>query len=376
MVNLKRQYKRLQKEIDAALATVLESALFINGPEVEDFSSELADFLGASRVVPCANGTDALQIAFMTLGLKPGDEVIIPSFTYIATAEAATLLGLVPRFVDVSLETYCITAETVEKAITPRTRVIVPVHLFGQSAPMEELLTLARLYKLDVIEDNAQALGATCLLKTGEEKYTGTMGSIGCTSFFPSKNLGCYGDGGALIFGKAVGENALLASKAKQIANHGQQQKYHHEMVGCNSRLDTLQAAILRVKLQHLQNFNHRRREVACHYESRLRDLDGLLLPQKSNFGTAVYHQYSVRILGGRREALRCHLQKRGIASAVYYPIPLHQQKTFSYSCQNISLPSSERLAEEILSFPICPEITDAEIDRVCDEVLNFFSHE
>lgn len=369
MVDLIGQYHRLKEPIDRAINDVLHGGQFINGVEVSAFAHELSNYVGSAFVIPCANGTDALQIALMALGLQPGDEVIVPSFTYVASAEVIALLGCVPVLVDVHPDTYNIDVAQVWEAITPRTRAVIPVHLFGQCAPMEELLSLAQEHDLYVVEDNAQSLGACYTFADGTKKMAGTMGTIGCTSFFPSKNLGCFGDGGALFT-----EDERLAQRIKMIANHGQEKKYHHKIIGCNSRLDTLQAAILRCKLPHLDAFNEARRAAAHYYNELLTEVKELTLPCETNFSTHVYHQYTLRIAEGR-DALRDYLQSEGISSMVYYPIPLHCQEAFcSIARWSGELPTSTRLSEEVLSLPMHTELTPQLQDKVARAIHHFYT--
>ena len=326
MVDLHGQYMKIKAEIDAAIAEVIDSSAFINGPVVGRFASALAQYTGARHVIPCGNGTDALQIALMALGLKPGDEVIVPAFTYVASAEVIALLGLRPVMVDVDRDTFNTDIRFIEKAITPRTRAIIPVHLFGQSCDMAPILDLAAAHGLYVVEDNAQSLGAVYTFPDGSHRHTGTLGHIGCTSFFPSKNLGCYGDGGALFT-----DDDILAERIRMTANHGQRVKYHHDLVGCNSRLDTIQAAVLEVKLRHLDDYCEARRTAACRYNEMLQGVDGLELPVETSFSTHVYHQYTLKVADGRRDALKEFLASKGIPSMIYYPLPLHRQKAYAY---------------------------------------------
>lgn len=369
MVDLQGQYQRLKPDIDHAIEQVLQRGDFINGQEVALFAQELAQSIGSKHVIPCANGTDALQIALMALPLQRGDEVIVPSFTYVASAEVIALLGLTPVWIDVDANTFNLDPSAIEKAITPRTKAIIPVHLFGQSAPMEEILAIAHHYNLFVIEDNAQALGAVHTFSNGNKAYTGTMGTVGCTSFFPSKNLGCYGDGGAVFC-----QDDALAERLRMIANHGQRQKYHHEIVGCNSRLDTLQAAILRCKLPHLSHYNAHRRQAALYYTKHLQDIKGIIVPQEVPYSSHVYHQYTLQI-AEKRDALKRHLAEKGIPSMVYYPIPLHEQKAFNPSHnKGKSLPQATRLAQEVLSLPIDSEITTDTQDTIIAAIRQFFT--
>lgn len=369
MVDLQTQYQQIKPEIDAAIQCVLQKGIFIGGEEVQAFASELGQYLGATHVIPCANGTDALQIALMALGLQPGDEVITPSFTYIATTEVIALLGLTPVFVEVDPNTYCIDPAAIEAAITPRTKAIVPVHLYGQAANMEAIMQLAHKNQLFVVEDNAQAIGAHYTFADGTQAQTGTIGHIGCTSFFPSKNLGCYGDGGALYT-----QDAQLAEKIKMIANHGQKVKYVHEVVGCNSRLDALQAAILRVKLQKLNSYIAARQAVAAAYDAAFQDVSGLSIPARNSSSTHVFHQYTLKVHNGQREALQQHLQALGVPTMIYYPIPAHKQHMFAqFGVSNLSLPVSEALCTQVLSLPIHTEMLPEQQQYIIESVLSFF---
>ena len=350
MMDFKAQYAARQPELEAAVATVLASGRYINGPEVGLFAQNLADYLQVPFVISCANGTDALQIALMALGLQPGDEVIVPAFTYVATAEVVGLLGLVPVLVDVDPRTFNIDVEALEQAYSPKTKAIVPVHLFGLCADMAPILAWARSKGVYVVEDVAQALGARYL---PEGLFAGTIGDIGCTSFFPTKPLGCFGDGGALFT-----HNAELAARIKMIANHGQREKYRHEILGCNSRLDTLQAAILNVKLKYIDEDAAARRCWAQAYREALEGLSGLLLPQEAAYSTHVYHQFTLRILNGKRDAVQAALAARGMASVVYYPLALHQQEAFKELGRIPSpLKVSEQLCQEVLSLPMNPAV-------------------
>ncbi len=370
MVDLAAQYEKIKPEIQAAIHDVLENAVFIGGEPVSAFAQELGSYLGAAHVIPCANGTDALQIALMALGLKPGDEVITPSFTYIATTEVIALLGLTPVFVEVNPDTFCIDPTAIEAAITPRTKAIVPVHLYGQAANMNAIMALAQQHNLYVVEDNAQAIGADYTLTNGERVKTGTIGHIGCTSFFPSKNLGCYGDGGALYT-----QDAELAQKIKMIANHGQKVKYVHEVVGCNSRLDTLQAAILRIKLSHLDSYIAARQAVAAAYDAAFASIASLSKPVRAADSTHVFHQYTLKVQGGKRNTLQAHLKNLGVPTMIYYPIPAHKQHMFaSFGVQDLHLPLSEQLCTEVLSLPIHTEMDEAQQQYIIDSVLSFFN--
>ncbi len=369
MVDLKRQYQRLKPEIDAAMAEVLAQTAFINGPQVKAFATELAAYLRCNHVVPCANGTDALQIVLMALGLEPGDEVIVPAFNYVATAEVIGLLKLKPVFCEVHPELFTLDLASAEAALTGRTRAIMPVHLFGQCAPMEEVLAFARQHNLYVVEDNAQAIGAEVLVQ-GQWQRAGTVGTAGTTSFFPSKNLGCMGDGGAVYL-----NDDALAERIRMMANHGQRQKYSYELIGCNSRLDTLQAALLRVKLQHLPQFTQTRQAAASRYDELLQGLPGLHTPVRAAHSTHVFHQYTLRAEGGQRAALQAHLQAAGIPTMIYYPSPLHLQGAFAYLGYGPgSFPVAERLSGEVFSLPIHSEITEEEVAYIATQVRAFFA--
>ena len=366
MVDLHGQYMKIKAEIDAAVAEVIDSSAFINGPAVGRFASALAQYTGAAHVIPCGNGTDALQIALMALGLKPGDEVIVPAFTYVASAEVIALLGLRPVLVDVDRETFNTDIRFIERVLTPRTRAVIPVHLFGQSCDMAPILDFAAAHGLYVVEDNAQSLGAVYTFPDGRRRHTGTLGHIGCTSFFPSKNLGCYGDGGALFT-----DDPALAERIRMTANHGQKVKYHHDIVGCNSRLDTIQAAVLEIKLRHLDEYCSARREAAARYRSLLDGVDALELPAEAPFSTHVYHQYTLKIRGGLRDALKDFLASRGIPSMVYYPLPLHRQK--AYAGDGRGLKFAEELADSVLSLPMHTELDGQVQEMIAETVREFF---
>ncbi|MFC5412553.1 DegT/DnrJ/EryC1/StrS family aminotransferase [Larkinella bovis] len=368
MVDLKSQYKRLKPEIDEAIQQCLETADYINNAFVREFQRNLAAFLWANRVVACASGTDALQIALLGLGLKPGDEVIVPAFTHAATVEAIALLGLTPVWADVDAHTFLLTAETAGKVLTSRAKAIVPVHLFGQCADMEPLLQLAASHGLAVIEDVAQALGSEYEFGSGAVESAGTMGTVGCTSFFPSSNLGCYGDGGALMT-----NDIDLAERFQMIANHGQRKRYIHEVVGMNSRLDPLQAAVLTVKLRHLNEFNRQRQTAAARYDYLLKDVPGLQTPVSRESSAHVYNQYTLIVPAGVRDSLRAHLYLNGIPSAVYYPVPLHLQPAYySDRFPQGSLPVSERLSQQVLSLPIHTEMDAQQQKQIATLVSDF----
>ena len=368
MVDLVAQYQNIKSEIDTAIMGVIENAQFINGPEVAAFQKELENYLEVKHVIPCANGTDALQIALMALGLKPGDEIITPSFTYIATTEVMALLGLKPVFVEVNPDTYCIDASKIEAAITENTKAIVPVHLYGQAAPMNEIMEIAKKHNMFVIEDNAQAIGCDYTLSNGETVKTGTIGTIGCTSFFPSKNLGCYGDGGAIFT-----NDSELAVKIKMISNHGQSKKYYHDVVGCNSRLDSVQAAILRVKLRNLDTYNASRNEVANYYDQFFAQFPQLKTPVRAENSTHVFHQYTLQVEGLNRDEMNKFLEERGVPSMIYYPVPAHRQKMFeSFGSSSTVLPITDWLTERVISLPIHTEMKQEHLDIICNSVKEF----
>jgi dTDP-4-amino-4,6-dideoxygalactose transaminase len=371
MVDLVSQYEKIKPAIDSAISEVIENAHFINGPEVTNFAEDLKDYLGVKNVIPCANGTDALQIAMMALDLKPGDEVITPSFTYIATTEVIALLGLKPVFVEVNKDTFCVDAEAIEKAITPKTKAIVPVHLYGQAADMNAIMEIAQKHNLFVIEDNAQAIGSDYHLTDGTVVKTGTIGDIGCTSFFPSKNLGCYGDGGALFT-----NNEELAKKIKMIANHGQSKKYYHDVVGCNSRLDTIQAAVLRIKLRQLDNYIDARREVAAYYDAFFGPMDGVKIPFRSHDSKHVFHQYTLTLEGHSRDGLNEFLAEKGIPSMIYYPVPAHRQKMFeSFGSASLNLSVTDWLTERVISLPIHTEMQTEQLELITKTVADYLNN-
>lgn len=353
MVDLATQYQRIKTEVDAAIAKVLQSTQFIKGPQVKSFEDNLAAYLGVKHVIACANGTDALQIAMMALGLKPGDEVITASFTYVATAEVIALLQLKPVLVEVDPDTFCISPEAMRKAIGPKTKAIVPVHLFGQCADMEAIMQIAREHNLYVIEDNAQAIGADYTFANGSTQKAGTIGDVGTTSFFPSKNLGCYGDGGALFT-----NDDTLAAKIRIVANHGQTRQYVHDEVGVNSRLDTIQAAVLDIKLKHLDEYAAARVGVADRYDAAFADMEGVTTPVRAANSTHVFHQYTLKLNGLNRDAVRKRLEEKGVPSMIYYPIPVHRQKAYitaAYTNEIFSV--TDKLCESVLSLPIHTEM-------------------
>ena len=366
MVDLQSQYLRIKQDIDAGIQEVIETAAFVKGQKVTDFQHHLEQYTGAKHIIPVGNGTDALQIALMGLGLKPGDEVITPTFTFIATAEVVALLGLTPVVVDVEWGTMNMDMAAVRRAITPRTKAIVPVHLFGQCTDMDALKTLAREHHLYVIEDACQAIGAQYTFSNGETKQAGTMGHIGCTSFFPSKNLGCYGDGGAIFT-----NDDELAAKMRAIANHGMVVRYHHDMIGVNSRLDSIQAAILDAKLPHLNEYISARQKAAAYYDQAFANNAHLLIPGRQAHSTHVFHQYTLRVVNINRDALRDGLAERGIPAMIYYPIPLHQQKAYiDPRYKDGDFPIAEKLAACVLSLPMHTELDGEQLEYITSSVL------
>ncbi|MEO6903303.1 MAG: DegT/DnrJ/EryC1/StrS family aminotransferase [Bacteroidia bacterium] len=368
MVDLKSQYEKIKTEVDAAIQNVLNTTAFINGSDVKSFQSELEQYLGVKHVIPCANGTDALQIAMMALDLKPGDEVITADFTYVATAEVIGLLGLKPVLVDVNPDTFDINVEAIEKAITPKTKAIVPVHLFGQCANMEAIMKLAKKHNLFVIEDTAQAIGADYTFTDGKKQKAGTIGTVGCTSFFPSKNLGCYGDGGAMYT-----NDDTLAAKLKMISNHGQSVQYVHDSIGVNSRLDTIQAAILRIKLRHLDSYAAARNRAAAYYDKAFENHPKLKAPIRVKFSNHVFHQYTLQLNGVDRTALREFLATKDIPAMIYYPIPLHLQKAYLDPRNKAGdFPVTEKLCASVLSLPIHTELDEETLEYITKSVLEF----
>ena len=370
MVDLKRQYLKIKDEVDHAVIDVMNNTAFINGKAVVDFTANLSTYLNIPHVIPCANGTDALQIAMMALGLEPGDEVITPSFTYIATTEVMGLLRLKPVFVDVDPQTFCIDPIAIRKAITPRTKAIVPVHLYGQSADMEEIMKIANEHALYVIEDNAQAIGATVTYKDGNVKKTGTIGHIGCTSFFPSKNLGAFGDGGAIFT-----NDATLADKIRMIANHGQSKRYYHDVVGCNSRLDSMQAAILNIKLKHLDTYNRARQTAAAFYSTAFANHPRIKTPVIASGNLHVFHQYTLILEGVDRDGLVEYLGQQGIPAMIYYPVPAHKQKMFAFlNLPEVDLPVTDWLTQRVVSLPIHTELDQDQLEFITKHVLHFIN--
>ena len=369
MVDTKNQYLAIKTEVDGAIQEVLDSAAYINGKAVKDFAQNLSTYLGVEHVIPCANGTDALQIAMMALDLKPGDEIITPSFTYIATTEVVALLGLKPVFVDVDPISFCMDMESLKKAITPKTKVIVPVHLYGHAAPMEEIMEIAKANNLFVIEDNAQAIGCDYTFSNGVTKKTGTIGHIGATSFYPSKNLGAFGDGGALCT-----NDKALADKMTMIANHGQSARYYHDVVGCNSRLDSIQAAILNIKLKKLDAYNSARQSVAKYYSDAFASVKEIITPSSLQYSTHVYHQYTMQLIGLDRDKFIAHLAAKEIPCMIYYPVPGHLQKMFGEQKNtNWNLPITDKLTTCVCSLPVHTEMDEEQLAYIVEGVKSFF---
>lgn len=370
MVDLKAQYHKIKEDVDKAVLGVLESTAFINGPHVGRFAQALAAYQGSAHCIPCANGTDALQIAMMALGLQPGDEVITPSFTYIATTEVIALLKLQPIFVDVDPKTFCIDPAAIERAITPRTKAIVPVHLYGQAADMEAIMAIARKHNLHVIEDNAQAIGCDVYFSDGTIRKTGAIGTVGTTSFFPSKNLGCYGDGGAMLT-----NDDALAQTLRMVANHGQKVRYYHELVGCNSRLDTIQAAVLEIKLRYLDEYIAARRRVADYYDTAFRDVAAITTPYRSEKSRHVFHQYTILLEGIDRNALHDYLAQQNVPSMIYYPVPAHRQQMFAhFGAAAQHLPVTDWLTQRVISLPIHTEMEEAQLEHITKTILQFIT--
>jgi UDP-2-acetamido-2-deoxy-ribo-hexuluronate aminotransferase len=370
MVDLQGQYQKIKNEVDSRIMDVIDSTAFINGPYVQKFQKNLELYLGVKHVIPCGNGTDALQIAMMALDLKPGDEVITTTFTFVATAEVIALLGLTPVLVDVDSDTYNIDPLAIRKAITPKTKAIVPVHLFGQCAPMEEIMQIANEFNLYVIEDNAQAIGSDYFFNDGTMKKSGTIGHIGCTSFFPSKNLGCYGDGGAIFT-----DDDMIAEKLRMVVNHGMKVRYYHDSIGVNSRLDTIQAAVLDVKLQYLDDYANARRSAADFYDKAFSNNPKLKVPSRYAKSTHVFHQYTLTINGIDRLALQKHLADNGIPMMIYYPVPMHMQVAYQDArYKEGDFPISEKLAETVISLPMHTELDDEQLSFITNKVLEFIS--
>lgn len=368
MVDLKTQYEKIKSDVDKGIQEVINNTAFINGPAVKEFQKDLETYLNVKHVIPCANGTDALQIAMMALGLKPGDEVITADFTYVATAEVIGLLGLVPVLVDVKEDTFEISIDAIEKKITSKTKAIVPVHLYGQCCNMEAIMALAKKHNLYVIEDVAQALGADYIFADGSKKKAGTVGNVGCTSFFPSKNLGCYGDGGAMYT-----NDDDLAAKLRMIAHHGQSKQYIHDVLGVNSRLDTIQAAVLKVKLKQLDNYAKARNNAADFYDKAFANHPKIKTPARAKFSTHVFHQYTLKLNGVDRDKLREFLAERNIPSMIYYPIPLHKQNAFkSDRNKEVDFPITMKLCSSVISLPMHTELSNETLKFITDSILEF----
>ncbi len=371
MVDTKNQYLKIKEDVDAGIRAVLESAAYINGKVVYDFARNLSAYLKVKHTIPCANGTDALQIAMMALDLQPGDEVITPSFTYIATTEVIALLKLKPVFVEVDASTFCIDPAAIEKAITSKTKAIVPVHLYGQAANMEEIMSIAAKHDLFVIEDNAQAIGCNYTFKNGTVKKTGAIGTIGTTSFYPSKNLGAFGDGGAIFT-----NDDTLAEKLRMIANHGQKDRYYHDIVGCNSRLDSLQAAILDVKLKHLDEYINARRKAAAFYDHAFAGNENITVPYTADYTNHVYHQYTILLQDADRNSLHKYLAEQNVPSMIYYPVPAHKQKMFAaFGGSEYKMPVTDCLSERVISLPIHTELDEEQLQYITNHVLNFLNN-
>ena len=368
MVDLKSQYEKIRDEIDSGIKQVIESSSFINGQAVKDFQYELEQYLGVKHVIPCANGTDALQVAMMGLGLKPDDEVITTSFTFIATAEVIALLGLTPVLVDVNPDTFNIDPQSIRKAITPKTKAIVPVHLFGQCAEMEEIIKIAEEHKLYIIEDACQTIGADYFFDDGTKKKAGTLSDVGCTSFFPSKNLGCFGDGGALFT-----DNDVLAEELKVIVNHGMRVRYYHDMVGVNSRLDSIQAAVLKVKLNYLDDYAKARNNAADFYDQAFSNNPKLKIPFRYKKSSHVFHQYTLVTKDIDRFALRDHLQKNGVPAMIYYPVGIHMQKAYiDTRYKEGDFPVTEMLCKSVISVPMHTELDEEQLGFISEKVIEF----
>lgn len=375
MVDLKGQYLKIKDEVDAGIQNVIDNTAFINGPIVKDFAQHLSEYMGGCHVTTCANGTDALQIALMALELKPGDEVIVPAFTYVASAEVIGLLGLTPVMVDVDYDTFNVTVDNIKKALSPKTKAVIPVHLFGQSCDLEPILAFAKEHNLYVIEDNAQAIGAEYTFSDGHKAKTGTMGTIGCTSFFPSKNLGCYGDGGAIFT-----NDDKLAERIAMIANHGQRVKYYHAVIGCNSRLDSIQAAVLDVKLKHLDEYCAARYKAASYYTQQLKAFDPeekfFITPKELSNSTHVYHQYTLKIKKGKRDALKAYLAEHDVPSMIYYPLPLQEQEAFVHITRAAeSLDNAKDCAYSVLSLPIHTEMEQEIQDQIIETIIKYYQN-
>jgi len=375
MVDTKTQYQKIKAEIDKAVTDAIDSSAFINGKPVHEFAAALSGYVGTKHTIPCANGTDALQIAMMALGLQPGDEVITPSFTYIATTEVIALLRLTPVFTEVDKKSFCIEPDSIRKAITPKTKAIVPVHLYGQAAPMEEIMAIANEHNLYVIEDNAQAIGSEYVFSDGNKKKTGSISQVGTTSFYPSKNLGGFGDGGAIFT-----NNDDLALKLKMIANHGQTKQYYHDIVGCNSRLDSIQAAVLNIKLKYLDAYINARIQAADHYDEAFKNNSKIITPFRAAYSKHVFHQYTIVLnvennAAEFRNGLKEYLNKHTIPAMIYYPVPGHRQKMFeAFAKPNVSLPVTDWLTERVISLPMHTELDKEQLEFISSKVLEYIN--
>ena len=370
MVDTKTQYQKIKTEVDAAVIGVLESSMFIGGKVVNNFATDVADYHKSKHCIPCAIGTEAVQIAMMALGLQPGDEVITPSFTYIATVEVAALLNIKPIFVEVNKQTFCLDPEAIEKAITPKTKAIIPVHLYGHAADMEKIMAIATKHNLFVIEDNAQGIGCTYTFRDGTSKKTGTIGHIGCTSFYPSKNLGAFGDGGAMFT-----DDDELANKLRMIASHGQSKRYYHDVVGCNSRLDAVQAAVLTIKLRHLDNYILARRKAADFYDAAFANNEKITTPFRAANQQHVFHQYTLQLTNVNRDELSQYLTDNGVPNMIYYPVPAHKQKMFdAFGGSNFNLPITDLLTDCVISLPIHTELDEEQQTFITTKVLEFIN--
>lgn len=367
MVDLKAQYVGIKEEVEQGIAEVISSCAFINGPAVQKFKADLADYLNVAHVIPCANGTDALQVALMALDLPRGAEIIVPSFTYVATTEVIVLLGLHPKFVEVDEGSFNMNPAAIEAAITSNTKAIMPVHLFGQSADMAPVMEISEKHNLFVIEDNAQAIGADYTFPNGSRQKTGTIGHIGCTSFYPSKNLGAYGDAGAIMT-----NDDELGAKIQMMANHGQTRRYYHDMIGVNSRLDSFQAVVLGAKLKRLDQYNQRRQEAADIYDAGLKDVPGITIPQRSGFSSHVFHQYTMKV--EKRDELAEHLKAKNIPNMIYYPVPVHKQTAYSDFYQGEDLTITNRLCEQVLSLPMHSELNLSDQEYIIEAIKEFYA--
>lgn len=370
MVDLHSQYMQLKAEMDQRVLDCIESGAFIQGQEVKTFESNLSNYLEGTHVIACANGTDALQIALMALDLQQGDEVIVPSFTFVASVEVIALLGLKPIVVDIDERTYLMKIEDIVASLSPRTRAIIPVHLFGQCVNMKSLLNIADVRELYIIEDNAQSIGARCLAPGDKNEMSGTIGHLGCTSFYPSKNLGCYGDGGAMFT-----RDEVIAAKLRMLANHGMQKRYYHDIIGVNSRLDSIQAAVLNIKLPHLNTYNEKRRKAADLYDQRLKDIPQITIPLRVAWSEHVFHQYTIRVADGKRDDLQTYLAGHSIPSMIYYPVPMHEQAAFNKIVRRrVPLTNTEKVSKEVLSLPMHPDLTVDQVDFVCEKIADYFN--